>query len=353
MATGAGGALEIGPADVIAEVTTSRLLGRGGAAFPTGRKWDAVARQPARPHYLVCNADESEPGTFKDRVLMESDPFALVEAMTIAGFATGCELGYLYVRGEYPLAFERVHGAIARRVGGVLGDKVMNRGSGAKSRFAGRGPHLRRRDRALQLHRGLRGEPGTNRLRCRRVSRQANRGDNVARSSTFAYPLMVARGSRNWTEQVQRTSLFCSADAAEARSVRGAFRLTADDCWRWPVHAPKRKLRRFSLRRRGSHSTGRVGHAADLRGQRAASYPRIGRVQVVDDPVDLHDLLLRSPVLRDESVSVVPCRVGTVRRKNLQRIGAGKTRGGLKTEIARGTSGRGMKDARSEDSQTA
>ena len=79
-------------------------MGRGGAAFPTGRKWDAVAKAPARPHYLVCNADESEPGTFKDRVLMEGDPFAVVEGMTIAGFATGSERGYLYVRGEYPLA---------------------------------------------------------------------------------------------------------------------------------------------------------------------------------------------------------------------------------------------------------
>ena len=61
-----------------------------------------MARQPARPHYLICNADESEPGTFKDRVLIEGDPFALIEAMTIAAYATGCEHGYVYLRGEYP-----------------------------------------------------------------------------------------------------------------------------------------------------------------------------------------------------------------------------------------------------------
>ena len=78
-------AFELGPAGVIREVTDSKLLGRGGAAFPTGRKWEAVARNPVRPHYLVCNADESEPGTFKDRVVIEDDPFALIEAMTIAG----------------------------------------------------------------------------------------------------------------------------------------------------------------------------------------------------------------------------------------------------------------------------
>jgi NADH-quinone oxidoreductase subunit F len=101
-------ALELGPEGVIREVTDARLLGRGGAAFPTGRKWDAVARTPARPHHLVCNADESEPGTFKDRVLMEGDPFAVVEAMTIAALATGCEQGYLYVRGEYPVARRRI-----------------------------------------------------------------------------------------------------------------------------------------------------------------------------------------------------------------------------------------------------
>ena len=84
-------AIEIGPAQVIAEVSGSKLQGRGGAAFPTGRKWDAVAKALVKPHYLVCNADESEPGTFKDRVLMEEDPFAIVESMTIAGFAVGAE----------------------------------------------------------------------------------------------------------------------------------------------------------------------------------------------------------------------------------------------------------------------
>ncbi len=122
-------AIELGPAGVIAEVSASKLLGRGGAAFPTGRKWDAVAKAEARPHYLVCNADESEPGTFKDRLLMEEDPFALVEGMTIAGFATGCERGFLYLRGEYPLAAERMAGAIAAaRAAGLLGADVIGAG---------------------------------------------------------------------------------------------------------------------------------------------------------------------------------------------------------------------------------
>ena len=118
-------ALKMGAAAVIEEVTASKLVGRGGAAFPTGRKWAAVAAQPVTPHYVVCNADESEPGTFKDRVILEHDPFALIESMTIAGFAVGASRGYLYLRGEYPLARRRLEAAIdqARRAD-LLGANV-------------------------------------------------------------------------------------------------------------------------------------------------------------------------------------------------------------------------------------
>jgi NADH-quinone oxidoreductase subunit F len=122
-------ALELGPNGVITEIQASNLLGRGGGAFPTGRKMEAVAHAPAHPHYLICNADESEPGTFKDRVLMECDPFAVVEAMTIAAYATGCERGYMYIRGEYPLAAQRIANAISQaHKHGLLGDDVMGRG---------------------------------------------------------------------------------------------------------------------------------------------------------------------------------------------------------------------------------
>ncbi len=102
----------MGPEAAIAEVTAARLVGRGGAAFPTGRKWSAVLAAQGDQKYVVCNADESEPGTFKDRVLLEEDPFAVVEAMTIEGFAVGASKGYLYLRGEYPIAGERMANAI-------------------------------------------------------------------------------------------------------------------------------------------------------------------------------------------------------------------------------------------------
>ncbi len=122
-------ALEIGADAVIDEVRASGLSGRGGAAFPTGVKWRAVADTSGRPKHVVVNADESEPGTFKDRIVMEQDPFALIEALTIAGLATGAENGWIYIRGEYPLATSRLRNAVeqARRAG-LLGDDVAESG---------------------------------------------------------------------------------------------------------------------------------------------------------------------------------------------------------------------------------
>ena len=119
-------AIEIGPRNVIRELKDSGLMGRGGAAFPTGVKWEAVAQQPAHPHYLICNADESEPGTFKDRVVLEGDPFAVIEGMTIAAFTGDCRHGYIYLRGEYPLARDILEHALdVTRLHGYLGSRIL------------------------------------------------------------------------------------------------------------------------------------------------------------------------------------------------------------------------------------
>ncbi|HYL39745.1 MAG TPA: NAD(P)H-dependent oxidoreductase subunit E, partial [Candidatus Binatus sp.] len=155
-------ALRMGPEATIAEVTDSKLVGRGGAAFPTGRKWSAVAAQLAQPHYVVCNADESEPGTFKDRIVMELDPFAVVEAMTIEGFATGSARGYLYIRGEYPLAESRIANAIeAARAAGYLGSDVSGSGWGFDLELRrGAGAYICGEETALfESIEGRRGEP--------------------------------------------------------------------------------------------------------------------------------------------------------------------------------------------------
>ncbi len=117
------------PADVVAEVKAAGLVGRGGAAFPTGAKLEMTAAAAAEERYVVCNADESEPGTFKDRVLMEGDPFSVIEAMTVAGYAIGSRLGYLYVRGEYPRAQRILREAIeAARRAGFLGLDILGSG---------------------------------------------------------------------------------------------------------------------------------------------------------------------------------------------------------------------------------
>ncbi len=117
------------PADVITEIQKSGLRGRGGAGFPTGTKWGFVAKAPGAKKYVVCNADESEPGTFKDRVVLEGDPHSIIEAMAIAAYAVGASEGYFYVRGEYSLAQERLHTAILQaREFGFLGQNIFETG---------------------------------------------------------------------------------------------------------------------------------------------------------------------------------------------------------------------------------
>jgi NADH-quinone oxidoreductase subunit F len=122
-------AVEMGPEAVIAEVTAAGLVGRGGAAFPTGVKWEAARSEPADPKYVVCNTDESEPGTFKDRALLIDSPHLTVEGMVITGFAVGASKGYFYVRGEYPYIVPVVERAMeeARRAG-YLGADILGSG---------------------------------------------------------------------------------------------------------------------------------------------------------------------------------------------------------------------------------
>jgi len=115
--------------DIINEVKASSLRGRGGAGFPTGMKWSFVPRQSPKPKYVVCNADESEPGSFKDRYLLERDPHAVIEGMIIAGFALGASTGYIYFRGEYNYLIHIVDAALEEaRAAGILGDNILGSG---------------------------------------------------------------------------------------------------------------------------------------------------------------------------------------------------------------------------------
>ena len=153
---------EMTPEQVIDEVQKSGLQGRGGAGFPTGRKWDFVRSAHAQPKYVICNADESEPGTFKDRLIIEGDPFSLIEAITIAGYAVGAETGYIYIRGEYNLGFERLQNAIRQaEEQGLLGNHILGKDFNFHIHLhAGAGAYICGEETALiESLEGKRGQP--------------------------------------------------------------------------------------------------------------------------------------------------------------------------------------------------
>ncbi|MBV17200.1 MAG: formate dehydrogenase, partial [Thalassospira sp.] len=127
--TGLKNALEMTDEQIVQSVTDSGLRGRGGAGFPTGIKWNTVRQAPAEQKYIVCNADEGDSGTFADRMIMEGEPFVLIEGMIIAGLATGATKGYVYTRSEYPAAIRIMNEAIeVARANGVLGDNILESG---------------------------------------------------------------------------------------------------------------------------------------------------------------------------------------------------------------------------------
>jgi NADH-quinone oxidoreductase subunit F len=122
-------ALKMSPEDIIEEVKKSGLRGRGGAGFPTGRKWQQCREAPGETRYIICNADEGDPGAFMDRVVLESDPQQVIEGMVIAAYAIGAHNGFIYIRAEYPLAIERLRIALEQARGlGLLGNNILNSG---------------------------------------------------------------------------------------------------------------------------------------------------------------------------------------------------------------------------------
>ncbi len=327
-------ALAMGAEAVIGEVTESRLLGRGGAAFPTGRKWSAVATQAAQPHYVVCNADESEPGTFKDRVIMEFDPFAVVEAMTIEGFATGASKGFLYIRGEYPLAESRIRGAVdAARAAGYLGASV------AGSEFAfdvdvrrGAGAYICGEETALfESIEGRRGEPRNKPPFPVEVG-LFGKPTAVNNVETLANVLAIledgpgggARFAAVGTEGSTGPKLFClSGSVARPGAYEVPFGTTLGQLIELGGGVPGRRAIRAILL--GGAAGVFVGPEAldaplTFEGTRAIGATLgSGVVMVFDETADLVGTIRRiAAFFRDESCGqCVPCRVGTVRQEEL------------------------------------
>ena len=325
-------AFELGPAGVIREVTDSGLVGRGGAAFPTGRKWQATASQPDHPHYLVCNADESEPGTFKDRVLMEGDPYALVEAMTIAGYATGAHRGYLYLRGEYPRALHLLEHAIGQaRARGLLGDDVLGQGYAFDIEIRrGAGAYICGEETALfNSIEGYRGEPRSKPpfpvekglFGKPTVENNVETLVNVLPVLTMGAPAYAEIG----TQRSTGPKLFCVSGSVERPGV-----------YEVPFGATLGELLILAGVREGLRAVLLGGAAGGFvradeldvpltfEGTREAGTTLgSGVVMAFDHSVPLPRLLLRiAEFFRDESCGqCVPCRVGTVRQEEaLHRI---------------------------------
>jgi NADH-quinone oxidoreductase subunit F len=338
-------AVALGPAAVIEEVTASRLVGRGGAAFPTGRKWDAVAKASAQPHYLVCNADESEPGTFKDRLLMEEDPFALVEGMTIAGYATGCARGFLYLRGEYPLAAERMAGAIAAaRAAGLLGADVLGAGFAFDIEIRrGAGAYICGEETALfNSIEGKRGEPRNKPPFPVQVG-LFGRPTVVNNVETLVnVPALLREGGAAYgslgTSGSAGPKLFCvSGEVARPGLYEAPFGITLRQLLDMAGAAP---VRAVLLGGAAGVFVGPTDLDVPLtfEGTRAIGATLgSGVVMVFGETVDLLDIVRRiAEFFRDESCGqCVPCRVGTVRQEELlARLRDGRQHGSEAEELA-------------------
>ncbi len=325
-------AVSMTPAQVIEHLDHSGLSGRGGAAFPTGFKWSAVADEDG-PRHLVVNADESEPGTFKDRVIMEHDPFSLIEAMTVAGYAMGAEQGWIYIRGEYPEATRSVKSAIAEARGkGMLGDDV----GGYNFRFdievrLGAGAYICGEETALlNSIEGYRGEP-------------RNKPPFPTTNGLFGRPTAI----NNVETMVNVNHIMMLGGRAFAEKGSGRSTGTKLFCLSGHVHKPGLYEVTYgaTLREVLELAGGVVGNMrAILKGGAAGSFIGAdmldvpltieasrengfslgsGVIMVLNETVDFDDFVARiAQFFRDESCGqCVPCRVGTVRQsESLLRI---------------------------------
>jgi len=341
-------AFELGPEGVVREVLDSGLVGRGGAAFPTGRKWQAVREHARQPHLVVCNADESEPGTFKDRVLMEGDPFAVIDALTIAGYATGCALGYIYLRGEYPIALERLdHAIAAARAAGWLGDDIDGRGFSFDIEIRrGAGAYICGEETAIfNSIEGHRGEP-------------RNKPPYPTDAGLFGVPTVVnnvetlvnvlpilehgaAVYAASGTGGSTGTKLFCVSGCVARPGVYEVdFGLTLRDLLEMAGGVRGGRTLQCVLLGGAAGTFVRADEidlALTFEGTRAASASLgSGVILVLDDTVDLVVFLRRiAEFFREESCGqCVPCRIGAVRQDELlARLAAGHPRGSVDAEL--------------------
>ncbi len=343
-------ALDRGAEAVLRDLLDSRLQGRGGAAFPTGKKSEALHIQipKGKTHYLVCNADESEPGTFKDRIIMEGDPFAVIEGMSILALVTGARKGYIYIRGEYPLATETLRRAIREaRSHGMLGDKILGRDFHFDIELRrGAGAYICGEETALfNSIEGYRGEP-------------RNKPPFPTQAGLFHMPTVV-----NNVETIVNVPEIVRMGGAEYAKI-GTAQSTGYRLFCLSGHVVRPgvyEVRYGATLRQMIEMAGGVGGngrlQAVLLGGAAGAFvtPKeldtpltfeatraigatlgSGVIMLFDDSVDLRQILLRiASFMRDESCGqCVPCRVGTIRQEEaLHRLIAGHPLGAVSGEV--------------------
>ncbi|MEA2558647.1 MAG: NADH-quinone oxidoreductase subunit [Acidobacteriota bacterium] len=339
-------AFEMGPDRVIGEVIEAKLVGRGGAAFPTGQKWLGMRSAPL-PRYLVCNADESEPGTFKDRVLMEGDPYSLIESMIIAGFATGCERGYLYIRGEYPLATDLLDNAIRRcRERGFLGTDIL--GDGVRFDIElrrGAGAYICGEETALlNSLEGYRGEPRNKPPFPTQVGLfgQPTAINNVE-TLVNVLPIVLEGGkafAAIGTERSTGPKLFCLSGHVRRPGVYEVpFGVTLREVLEMAGGVTGRLQAILLGGAAGAFITpDQIDVPLTFEGTRAIGASLgSGVIMPFDDTVDLRLVLRRiAQFFRDESCGqCVPCRVGTVRQEEvLHRLANDRPFGSVGQELS-------------------
>jgi NADH-quinone oxidoreductase subunit F len=342
--------LELGREGIIEALDRSGLRGRGGAAFPIGMKWRGVAEAEGEEKYIIANGDESEPGTFKDRILMEGDPFAVVEAMTIAGYATGATKGFLYVRGEYPVAERRLINAIDQARGeGLLGTDVAGAGFDFDVEVRrGAGAYICGEETALFASiEGLRGEPR------QKPPFPTEKGvfgkpTSVNNIETLVAVLAVLEiGPDEFaaigSERSTGPKLFCISGSVSqpglyevpfGTTLRGLITLAGGVRDGLGVGAVLVGGAAGSFVDEGSIDMELTFEGAAAAGAGLGS----GAVIVFDDQTDFGPILRRiARFFRDESCGqCVPCRIGTVRQEEaLARLAAGRPLGSRADEESR------------------
>jgi len=332
-------ALSMKPEEVVNEIKASGLVGRGGAAFPTGIKWEGAAKASGTEKYVICNADESEPGTFKDRILLLDDPHRTIEGMLIAAYAIGARQGYLYIRAEYPYILPILENALNEaREANLLGENILNSGFSFDIELrVGAGAYICGEETAL--FESIEGKRGFPRVKPPFPTTHGLFGKPTVINNVETLcnvPLIIAQGSTEYrkigTEKSPGPKLFCvSGDVSKPGLYEVPFGITLREMLDMAGGvANQKKLQ--SILFGGAAGAFAASDQLDVKmtfeDLRAAGLPLgSGVVMVFDETRDMRDVLRRlGHFFAHESCGkCYPCQMGTQRQKEiLDRISQGK-----------------------------